>query len=166
MYPKKRNKFALVVFSSLFAFLLFIIGCQKEVSGVLPATGTTDTTQAIDTTGISNDIDTSGIHAAFSLVASAGRCSNTTVSGSYQAGAATTGANSVAIEVNVTKPGTWTYATTTVNGYKFASSGVFDTTGQKVMILYASGTPLSAGQDKFPLKIGGVICSFLVTVTP
>ena len=163
MNPGKRKVLVILAFNFFCAFLFLMVSCQKEVTGVLPALATTDSTHTTDSTG--SAIDTSGIHAAFSLVASSGHCSNVTVSGSYQAKVATTGANSVAIQVNVTKKGIWTYATATVNGYKFSGSGTFDTTGQKIMNLYASGTPLAGGQDIFPLKIGNT-CSFSVAVAP
>jgi hypothetical protein len=125
--------------------LLLIIGCQKEVSfeagknlshGSLQSNGTGD-------------------------------CLPKTVSGAYVANTALAPAtNTITVDVDVTKAGSYTVASDTVNGYYFRATGTFATPGINTIILKGSGTPLSAGTNNFVISYDSSICDIAVTVLP
>jgi hypothetical protein len=93
-----------------------------------------------------------------------GDCSNTKVSGDYIVNATLTDSNRVEIEINITKPGSYSISTSSTNGYSFSGSGNLSTPGVYNMVLTASGTPLSAGTDEFTISDGTSSCTFSVTV--
>src|SRR5262245_48283725 len=104
--------------------IILVIGCQKEVSfelGNNPAEG--------------------------SLQADAsGDCLPKTVNGAYAVGiplVATT--NTVTIQVNVSKTGTYEIGTDTVNGYYFRATGNFTALGANSVTLRGNGTPFASG---------------------
>jgi len=68
-----------------------------------------------------------------------------TLNGTYTIGQAVTSANTMTLNANVTKVGTWDIATTVSNGVTFSGSGTFTTTGCQSITLTASGTPLAEG---------------------
>ncbi|WP_276480144.1 hypothetical protein [Paraflavitalea pollutisoli] len=127
--------------------IFFIVSCKKE--------------QSFEA---GKDAELGGT-AVFTLVPSGNDCSDASTPGTYIVGKATTIAELVMITVNVTTPGTWTYKTAPVNGFSFAGSGIFDTPGDQLIALVASGTPAAAGTTSFPLKIGGIDCSFDIQVS-
>src|SRR5690349_203381 len=59
----------------------------------------------------------------------AGDCLPKTVNGAYVVGVALGTSNSIQVQVNVTKAGSYTIYTDTVNGMWFRVTGVFTTTG-------------------------------------
>jgi hypothetical protein len=103
-------------------------------------------------------------NATFSLVGAPGNCTGAAVSGTYTAGTALTAANKVVINVNVTSPGNYSIATTTVNGISFSTSGTFNITGPQQVTLVGTGTPAIAGPFNYPLTGAGSNCMFSVTV--
>ncbi|MEC4113392.1 hypothetical protein VSO92_04635 [Myroides pelagicus] len=62
-----------------------------------------------------------------------------------------TEADKLAFTVNVTSPGYWNINTDKVNGYSFAGSGIFETTGKVEIELQAMGTPIASGKNAFTL---------------
>jgi hypothetical protein len=135
-------------------FLLLFTGCFKEKSLELPTGGVT-----LPPPGTGNST------ATFALIPSGSDCSGAIVSGTYTVGAAVTATNMVALMVKVTKAGSWSYSTGTVQGFGFSGSGNFATTGQEIIVLMASGKPATAGTVLFPLTIGAAAsCNFAVTV--
>ena len=133
-------------------FILFTVfglfGCVKESSleksGPGPAPGGT---------------------AEFSLVPSGADCSDATVTGVFEKGVVLGADAKMEVTVSVTKAGTWTYSTASVNGFVFAGGGDFSSTGSQSITLYAVGKPISEGNFTFKLNIGGTICNVLVTVS-
>src|SRR5436190_18636536 len=107
----------------------------------------------------------SGGTAVFTLAGSPGSCVPGTVSGGYNVGTALNAGDSVTVQVNVTTPGTWSVATSTIGGMTFTGSGTFTTTGVQTIRLTGSGTPTTAGPFNFPISAGASTCSFTVTVT-
>lgn len=103
--------------------------------------------------------------ATFTLQSAGDSCMGAAVAGSYAQGAALGSANTVAIKVNVTVPGTFNVTTNAVNGYLFAGTGALAATGEQVIILTASGTPLAEGANVFTVTLsGGSSCTFPVQV--
>ena len=102
-------------------------------------------------------------NATYTLSGSPGNCTGAAVSGTYAAGTALTAANVAVINVNVTAPGNYTIATTTVNGISFSASGIFNTTGPQQVTLNGTGTPAASGTFNMPLTGGGNTCNISVT---
>lgn len=123
--------------------LLIFSGCQKEKSVELTAP------------------------AAGSLKSSiTGDCNPITIKGVYKAGSALADTNYVDIEVNVSKAGSYTISTDTVNGYSFKGTGNFTSAGTNQVRLKASGKPLLDGDDIFEVQFDTTSCSFSVSVLP
>jgi len=102
-------------------------------------------------------------NATFALSGSPGNCTGAVISGTYAAGTALTASNKAVINVNVTSPGNYSIATTTVNGISFSASGTFNITGPQQVTLTGTGTPTAAGAFNYPLTGGGNTCMFSVT---
>lgn len=102
-------------------------------------------------------------NATFALSGSPGNCTGAVINGTYTAGTALTAANTAVIYVNVTSPGNYAIATTTVNGISFSASGTFNLTGPQQVTLTGTGTPTVAGPFNYPLTGGGNTCVFSVT---
>ncbi len=100
-------------------------------------------------------------------IGSGGSCINTTVNGTYTAGVALDGSNTVTLDATVNATGSWSITTNTVNGYSFSGSGTFATTGTVQVTLGGTGTPITAQTDNFTATANGSggNCTFDVTVT-
>lgn len=105
-----------------------------------------------------------GSSGVYSYVGGAGACTDAQISGTFTAGTATTSSNTVTLKVNVSIPGSYTIFTNTINGIKFSGTGIFTRTGEQVVTLTASGTPLAAGNFSFTPGSNG--CSFNIIVNP
>jgi hypothetical protein len=124
--------------------LIVIIGCAKEESFEIPNTPSGGSLQ--------DD--------------AAGDCMPKTVNGTYGVGTAlvpTT--NTVTVQVNVTRTGTYTVYTDTVNGYFFRATGTFTTLGNNTVTLRGNGTPFAAGTNNFVVTFDTTVCDLQVTVT-
>lgn len=92
------------------------------------------------------------------------------VFGSYNANKPLLFSDSVTVRVFVTALGNFTVQTNRVNGFDFACTGTFTTTGSQDITLYGRGTPQVAGNAVFtpqivgPAPLGGQSCGFNVTV--
>ncbi|MEO9071041.1 MAG: hypothetical protein ABI261_08395 [Ginsengibacter sp.] len=95
---------------------------------------------------------------------SSGSCKPVTFMGAYAQGIPTTSANTVEVSVTVTVPGPFTISTNTVNGVSFSGSGTFAITGPQNVLLYASGTPTTQGNNVFTLQYGNSQCGFTLNV--
>lgn len=116
-----------------------------------------------DSTGRGNG--STGTNAMFSLETASTACSNTVVNGTYSVSVPLTTTNTIIVPVNVTTAGTYTLETNTVNGYKFAASGTFTSTGNQNVTLMGSGTPIAMGVDVFKPQLGSITgCSYTVNV--
>ena len=133
----------LLIFS-LFCFCFFV-SCQKEYS-------------------IETDNPTPSLVADFTFAGTSGACA--TIAGYYATATTLTADNTVSIQVTVTKTGTYSVTTNTVNGYSFAATGSFTSTGTQTIILKGSGTPNAEGDDVFTPGSAGVAgCPFSITVS-
>ena len=133
-------------YSFLLLFVLAIVSCKKE-------TASPDNPVIIPPTA-----------AVFSLADGSGNCYSQIVQGAYIAGTQLTAANKVIIQVNVTTPGTFSIATSSLNGYKFTASGTLSGTGLQSITLQGSGTPIYGEIDHYPI-IAGSACKFIITVS-
>ncbi len=123
---------------------IIILGCQKEESFELPSTPAGGSLQD-DATG---------------------DCLPKTVNGVYAVGQAlvpTT--NTMTVAVNVTKTGTYTVYTDTVNGYFFRTTGTFTALGTANVTLRGNGTPIALGTNNFVVTFDTTVCDIQVTVT-
>jgi hypothetical protein len=125
--------------------LLFVTGCQKELSfelGNTPGKGS-----------LKSDIS--------------GDCLPKTVNGTYEATKPLVPAtNTISVDVNVTSTGTYIISTDTVNGYFFRATGTFTALGVNTVTLRASGTPFAAGINNFVVSFDTSFCDIQVTVLP
>lgn len=103
--------------------------------------------------------------ATFTLAASGASCMDAAVSGNYAKTVALTSANTVAVKVNVTAPGSYTITTSTANGMQFSGTGTLAAAGPQVISLTGSGTPTNEGNTTFTLTAGASTCTFSLTVT-
>ena len=102
--------------------------------------------------------------ATFSVASVNGNCENASVGGTYNAGVALNSNNQVLVQVNVTKAGTYTVATSAVNGLKFTGSGTFTTTGLQNITLMGTGTPVNGGTTTIPFFAGYSSCNLKIFV--
>ncbi len=134
----------LLVFLPLAALILFN-ACQKETSfeaGNNPSEGSL---QADGT----------------------GDCFPKTVSGVYVQGDALSGAtNQILVDIDVTKTGSYTVYTDTVNGVHFRVTGIFSSLGMTTVTVRGTGTPFSSGTFNYVLHYFGQVCSVPITFLP
>jgi len=128
---------------SLALVLLVLIGCQKEKSFEQPLLNPAKGSLKADGTGDCNPIR---------------------VRGTYTPGTNLNDSNYVDVEVTVTKAGSYTIVTDTVNGYSFKGTGNFNAAGVATVRLKGSGKPLAAGQDDFIVLFDSSFCFFTVSV--
>jgi hypothetical protein len=125
--------------------ILLMNGCQKELSfegGNTPSDGS-----------LQSDVS--------------GDCLPKTINGAYVAGTPLVPAtNTIAVQVNVTKAGSYEVYTDTVNGYFFRATGTFTALGANTVTLRSTGTPFTAGVNNFIVSYNGTICDIAVTVLP
>jgi hypothetical protein len=128
----------------LLALLAIVIfSCQKEMSLEQPGTPAEGSLQA----------DVSG------------DCLPKTVNGVYSVGTALVSTtNTITVDVNVTRTGTYTITTDTVNGYYFRGVGIFTNTGNNTVTLRGNGTPFQNGINNFAVSFDGTVCDVQVTV--
>lgn len=138
----KRNatslSILLVVLSSL-----FVVTCSKEYSyegGALPSSQS----------------------ATYTIIASGNNCTGATVNGTYQAGKALESNNTVQLQVHVSQTGSYIQTTNTINGFSFASTGIFTDTGKQTITLIGTGKPLVEGDNTFYTT--GSVCGFTIRV--
>ena len=124
--------------------LLFLFGCQKELSYETNVTASTGSLQS----------DASD------------ECLPKIVSGFYIAGTALNDSNFITVDVNVIKAGSYTISTDTVNGYFFRGTGSFTATGINSIKLAGQGKPTLPGINTFEVSFDSTFCFLQVTVLP
>lgn len=133
-----------LLFFYLFGSLVLINACQKEYSfegASTPSEG-----------ALQND--------------GTGDCLPKTVAGAYVVGTALVGTtNYIEVQVDVTKIGSYTIYTDTVNGIYFRVKGIFTISGLNTVQLKGFGTPAAAGISNFIVKYGSSECSITVTTS-
>ncbi len=96
-----------------------------------------------------------------------GDCLPKTVTGVYVQGDALSGANNqILVDIDVTKTGSYTVYTDTVNGVHFRVTGIFSGLGLTTVSLRGTGTPFSSGTFNFVVQYQGQICSVPITFLP
>ena len=106
-----------------------------------------------------------GTAAVYTLGGANSTCTGVVLNGTFRAGLAMGATNTAKFNVTVTTVGTYTIATTAVNGVTFSGSGSFAATGAQTVTLTASGTPAAAGPFNYPSTGAGSTCSFSITYT-
>nr|WP_297169093.1 hypothetical protein [uncultured Dysgonomonas sp.] len=93
-------------------------------------------------------------------------CSAIEVQGTYVEKKELNSSNALKIIVTVTKPGEYSIAGTTTNGYYFSTSGTFLTAGVFTVYVQGQGTPLNIGEDVVSILKNGedANCANLVKV--
>src|SRR5258705_5865670 len=129
----------------LAAFIIMMVSCQKELSfegSNSPAKGS-----------LRSDVT--------------GYCLPKTVNATYGAASAFVPAtNTISVQVNVAKTGTYVITTDTVNGYYFRAASTFTTLGETTVTLRGNGTLFAAGVNNFVVSFDSTFCDIQVTVLP
>jgi hypothetical protein len=101
--------------------------------------------------------------AIYSFVQNNGNCTGAVVNGAYLKATELNNANTVDIKLDVSKTGTYSISTDTINGFYFLVNKNFTSTGLQTVILNGKGKPIAAGEYTFTTsKTSG--CSFTVRV--
>lgn len=96
-----------------------------------------------------------------------GDCLPKTVNGVYVEGTALKAdSNYIDVQVNVTKAGSYTVYTDTVNGVYFRATGTFTSTGINTVRLKGNGTPVNDGISNFTVTYTTSSCLVPVTIQP
>ena len=106
-----------------------------------------------------------GTAAVYTLGGAGAACTGVVLGGTFNAGLAMGAANTAKFNVTVATTGTYTIATTAVNGVTFAGTGSFAASGAQTVTLTATGTPAVAGPFNYPATGGGNTCTFSITYT-
>lgn len=125
-----------------FACLFMVVNCTKEYSyegGLKPESS------------------------VYTIVAAGNDCSGSLVSGSYYASVPLGASNTVSLEADVSKAGSYSLTTNTSDGFYFTGNGNFIDTGIHTIVLYGNGTPGASGVFSF-VTPGTNGCGFDVTV--
>ncbi|MEO6719394.1 MAG: hypothetical protein ABIN67_03470 [Ferruginibacter sp.] len=134
---------------SLLCALAIFSSCQKELSY-------TDSGPIIDTSVVNSA-------AIFKFSGAPGSCLTPVINGTYEKDTLLNATNTVIVQANVTKAGTFTVSTANVNGIEFSSSDSFTVTGLQTIVLKGTGKPIASGTFSYTAGTGG--CSFSITVT-
>ena len=86
------------------------------------------------------------------------------VGGVYIAGQSTGDSNFIQVTVNVTRAGTYTITTDSINGYFFKATGNFNNTGSVQVKLACFGKPITASANHFSIKYDSVVCEVAIPV--
>ena len=89
-------------------------------------------------------------------------CAGAMVNGTYQAGIALTGTNTISLPITVTTAGPYSLSAS-INGMTFSNSGNL-TLGTTSIVLNGSGTPTTSTGSPFNLSIGTPPCLIPITV--
>ena len=128
-----------LLFTAAFLFLI-INGCQRQLHfDELPAEGT-----------LQKD--------------ASGNCKPVIIGGTFRKNKELADTNFITVEVTVTREGTYSIHTDTINGYWFAASGNFGNTGVTTVKMRAHGKPLNIGNDQFTTKFNSSTCSAKIPV--
>lgn len=133
-----------LIFTYSFSIFFLLLSCQKELSLELKNTTAHGSLQS-DVTD---------------------ECLPKTVGGSYIARKVLNDSNFIEIEINISKAGTYTISSDTVNGYSFHGNGNLTATGVNRIKLKGQGSPTVAGTNTFLIRFDSTFCYVQVTVLP
>lgn len=96
---------------------------------------------------------------------SLGNCKPVVVKGNYTQGTVMNPQNTIQVQVDVAKAGTYYIYTDDVNDITFSGEGNVQV-GTQIITLNAAGLPASSGDQNFVLHYGNSICSFTINFQP
>lgn len=105
-----------------------------------------------------------GNTAAGSLKDTSGNCLPIVVKGTYYDGVIAGDTNYIQVTVNVKTAGSFNIQTDQQNGFQFAGTGVFISTGVQTINLKASGTPSQIAPTNFTITFDSSACMFTINV--
>jgi hypothetical protein len=73
--------------------------------------------------------------------------------------------NTILVDVNVTRTGSYVVTTDTVNGCFFRATGIFTATGNNTVTLRGNGQPFAAGTFNYIVSFDSTFCDVQVMVT-
>lgn len=104
--------------------------------------------------------------AGYTLAGGPNACMDFDLNGNFIKGVPLSDVNKVDIKVNVTRIGTYNITTSAVNGISFTGAGFFTATGDQIITLAATGTPVDIIDTEIKIEAGTSSCSFPVVVIP
>lgn len=105
-----------------------------------------------------------GNTAAGTLKDTSGNCLPIVVKGTYYNGVVPGDTNYIQVTVNVKTAGSFNIQTDQQNGFQFAGTGIFNSTGIQTINLKASGTPSQIMPTNFTITFDSAACMFTVNV--
>lgn len=102
-------------------------------------------------------------NAVYTMAGNPNACVTFTSAGTYNAGTAMNGSNTVNMDVIVATTGSYTISTNTVNGVTFRATGSFSATGTRTVQLSGIGTPTATGSFTYTVTGGSSSCTFSIT---
>lgn len=145
------------VFTASGAQVIRLIG-----SGTPATTGSFAYTPSNNGCSFSINVTPPAPPATFTYNGAPGNCTGPVINGTYTAGTALNGTNTIVLGVNVTVAGSYSVSTNSNNGVTFSGSGNFGGTGPNTITLTSNNTPSAAGAFTYT-PTGG--CSFDITYT-
>ncbi len=135
----KTLRFSITDSLYFLSFFILLIACAKEYS------------------------NEGGNSARYTLYGDGSDCTGAVVAGNYYTDTALNAGNNVQVQAHVTKKGSYSLTTNTVNGIQFSASGSFADTGNQVILLKGNGKPQAAGAFTLTAQSGNG-CTFAVNV--
>lgn len=102
--------------------------------------------------------------ASYLLAGAAGDCTSPISISTFIEGKNLTASDTIALQVAVKIPGSYTITTDTINGVSFFASGNFNSAGSQQVTLKGTGTPTSTGFFFFTVHSDSSQCNFHITV--
>jgi hypothetical protein len=124
--------------------LVWIFSCQKEKS---------------------YEKNAAGFSSGSLQSAATGDCLGNAVSGTYKKDTILNASNYVDVQVDVSKTGSYTISTDTINGFYFRGAGSFTATGMTSVRLLGNGKPIAGGTNIFTVTYDSSQCTFSVVTT-
>jgi hypothetical protein len=109
---------------------------------------------------------TNAAQGVYTLAGAPGACTPAAVSGIFMPGTTLTSTDILQITVDVTTVGAYSISSDIVDGFSFAATGTFTTTGVQTVNLIGTGTPVNTGPQAFSITTGSSTCTYTVTVVP
>jgi hypothetical protein len=94
--------------------------------------------------------------------ATTGDCLGNSVSGTYKKDTVLNSSNYVDVQVDISKTGSYTISTDTINGFYFRAAGTFSATGMTSVRLLGNGKPITGGTNIFTVTYDSSQCTFPV----
>jgi len=126
---------------------LLLVCCKKEQTDTVSPGNPTDTTHTNNPTDTTQSTDSKAVFTFLGL-----ECPRIIIDSIYYVGEAIDGTDSIQVKIDVSKSGSWSFNTDTINGIYFKGTGTISVTGQQYINLHVTGIPVSPGNSIFTIN--------------